>query len=123
MPVLDALKTYPKEIALAAGSFVASHATFYVVSVWLISYATTQLNYDRDTVSFGLPRRLFDERDRFLQAAEGEPNAFLQQRVRWLVLEQGDDAFRRVTARWIKDGRAVARVELGSLTIIEILGD
>ena len=26
MPVLDALKTYPKEIALAAGSFVATHA-------------------------------------------------------------------------------------------------
>ncbi len=31
LPVLDALKTYPKEIALAAGSFVATHATFYVV--------------------------------------------------------------------------------------------
>ena len=29
MPVLDALKTYPREIALAAGSFVATHATFY----------------------------------------------------------------------------------------------
>ena len=41
MPVLDALKTYPKEIALAAGSFVATNATFYVGSVWLISYATT----------------------------------------------------------------------------------
>ena len=47
MPVLDALKTYPKEIALAAGSFVATNATFYVVSVWLISYATTKLGYDR----------------------------------------------------------------------------
>jgi MFS transporter, MHS family, shikimate and dehydroshikimate transport protein len=35
MPVLDALKTYPKEIVLAAGSFVATHATFYVGSVWL----------------------------------------------------------------------------------------
>ena len=35
MPVLDARKTYPKEIVLAAGSFVATHATFYVGSVWL----------------------------------------------------------------------------------------
>ena len=50
MPVLDALKTYPKEIALAAGSFVATHATFYVGSVWLISYATTNLGYDRTTI-------------------------------------------------------------------------
>ena len=50
MPVLDALKTYPKEIALAAGSFVATNATFYVGSVWLVSYATTELGYDRTTI-------------------------------------------------------------------------
>ena len=50
LPVLDALKTYPKEIALAAGSFVATHATFYVGSVWLISYAMTKLGYDRTTI-------------------------------------------------------------------------
>jgi len=50
MPVLDVLKTYPKEIALAAGSFVATNATFYVGSVWLISYATTELGYDRTTI-------------------------------------------------------------------------
>jgi metabolite-proton symporter len=50
MPVLDALRTYPKQIALAAGSFVATHATFYVGSVWLVSYATTELGYDRTAV-------------------------------------------------------------------------
>jgi len=50
MPVLDALRTYPKQIALAAGSFVATHATFYVGSVWLIAYATTELGYDRTTI-------------------------------------------------------------------------
>jgi metabolite-proton symporter len=50
LPVLDALKTYPKEIALAAGSFVATHATFYIVSVWLISYATTELGYGRTAI-------------------------------------------------------------------------
>jgi metabolite-proton symporter len=50
MPVFDALKTYPKEIALAAGSFVATHAMFYVTSVWLIAYATTELGYDRTTI-------------------------------------------------------------------------
>ncbi|WP_214406850.1 MFS transporter [Pseudonocardia lacus] len=50
MPVLEALRTYPKEILLAAGSFVATHATFYVGSVWLVSHATTELGYDRTAV-------------------------------------------------------------------------
>jgi MHS family shikimate/dehydroshikimate transporter-like MFS transporter len=50
MPVLDALRTYPKEIALAAGSFLATHSTFYVGSVWLISYATTELGYDQTQI-------------------------------------------------------------------------
>jgi MFS transporter, MHS family, shikimate and dehydroshikimate transport protein len=50
MPFLDALRTYPRQIALAAGSFVATHATFYVGSVWLISYATTELGYDRTSI-------------------------------------------------------------------------
>jgi metabolite-proton symporter len=50
MPVLEALRTYPKEIALAAGSFVATHSTFYVGSVWLISYATTELDYERTSI-------------------------------------------------------------------------
>jgi MFS family permease len=34
----------------AAGSFIATHASFYVVSVWLIAYATTELGYDRTTI-------------------------------------------------------------------------
>ncbi len=50
MPVLDALRTYPKQIALGAGSFVATHSTFYVGSVWLVSYATTELGYGRTDV-------------------------------------------------------------------------
>jgi hypothetical protein len=49
MPVLDALKTYPKEIALAAGSFVATNANFYIVSVWLISH-DDQPGYDRTEI-------------------------------------------------------------------------
>jgi MFS transporter, MHS family, shikimate and dehydroshikimate transport protein len=50
MPVFEALRTYPKEIALAAGSFVATHSTFYVGSVWLIAYATTELGYERTAI-------------------------------------------------------------------------
>ena len=48
--MLDALRTYPKEIALAAGSFIATHSTFYVGSVWLVSYATTDLGYERTEI-------------------------------------------------------------------------
>ena len=50
MPVFEALRTYPKEIALAAGSFIATHSTFYVGSVWLIAYATTELGYERTAI-------------------------------------------------------------------------
>jgi metabolite-proton symporter len=50
LPVMEALRTYPKEIALAAGSFVATNATFYVGSVWLVSYATQELGYARTSI-------------------------------------------------------------------------
>ncbi|RZT85402.1 metabolite-proton symporter [Pseudonocardia sediminis] len=50
MPVLDAIRTYPKEIALAAGSFLATNSTFYVGSVWLVAYATQELAYERTTI-------------------------------------------------------------------------
>ena len=50
MPVVDVLRRYPKVILLAAGSFLATNATFYVSSVWLVSYATTELGYERATI-------------------------------------------------------------------------
>jgi MFS transporter, MHS family, shikimate and dehydroshikimate transport protein len=50
MPVFDALRTYPKQIALAAGSFIATHSMFYIGSVWLVSYATTQMGYERTAI-------------------------------------------------------------------------
>ncbi|ANY08705.1 MFS transporter [Pseudonocardia sp. HH130630-07] len=50
MPVVEALRTYPKEILLAAGSFLSTNSTFYVGSVWLVTYATTELAYERTTI-------------------------------------------------------------------------
>lgn len=50
MPVVDVMRRYPKVILLAAGSFLATNATFYVSSVWLVSYATTELGYERSTI-------------------------------------------------------------------------
>jgi len=37
-PVLQALKTYPREIGLAAGFFLGVQVTFYICVAWIISY-------------------------------------------------------------------------------------
>ena len=50
LPVLEAIKTYPKTMGLATGSFIGTHATFYIASVWIISYAVNQIGYDRTAV-------------------------------------------------------------------------
>jgi metabolite-proton symporter len=39
-PVLKALQTYPKEIALAAGAFLGVQVTFYILVAFIISYGT-----------------------------------------------------------------------------------
>jgi MFS family permease len=39
-PVLEALKTYPREIALAAGSFIAAQVTFYIHVAFVIAYGS-----------------------------------------------------------------------------------
>ncbi len=39
-PVLEAFKTYPKQIALAAGAFVAINANFYIFITFIIAYGT-----------------------------------------------------------------------------------
>ena len=48
-PVIEALKTYPKEIALAAGALLAIQVSWYIHTVFLISYAT-------DPAGLNLPR-------------------------------------------------------------------
>lgn len=50
LPVIEAIKTYPKVMGLATGSFIGTHATFYIASVWMIAYATDQVGYERTTV-------------------------------------------------------------------------
>jgi MFS family permease len=39
-PVLEALRCHPREILLAAGSFVASNILFYIVTTFAVAYAT-----------------------------------------------------------------------------------
>lgn len=40
-PVLEALRRHPREILLAAGSFVASNILFYIVTTFAVAYATS----------------------------------------------------------------------------------
>ncbi len=39
-PIIDAFREYPKEIALAAGAFVAINANFYIFITFIIAYGT-----------------------------------------------------------------------------------
>ncbi len=49
-PILTALAKNPKEIALAAGSFVAANGTFYIMISYAVSYWTTQLHLQKSTI-------------------------------------------------------------------------
>ena len=39
-PVLEALRTYPREIALVAGSFVAAQVAFYILIAFVVAYGS-----------------------------------------------------------------------------------
>jgi metabolite-proton symporter len=51
-PVLEALTTYPRQIALAAGAFLAVQVTFYILISFVIAYGTNPdgLNLPRSTM-------------------------------------------------------------------------
>lgn len=51
-PVLQALRTYPRQIALAAGAFLAVQVTFYLLISFVIAYGTNPqgLNLPRETM-------------------------------------------------------------------------
>ncbi len=55
-PVLAALRRYPREIALAAGAFMAVQVTFYILITWVIAYGTNPagLNLPRTTMLLGV---------------------------------------------------------------------
>ena len=49
-PVWEVLKTYPKEIALAAGAFIAINANFYLLIPYILDYATAEVGLPQSTV-------------------------------------------------------------------------
>jgi metabolite-proton symporter len=49
-PVWEVLKTYPKEIALAAGAFIAINANFYILITYILDYGTAEVGLPESTV-------------------------------------------------------------------------
>ena len=53
-PIIEVLRTYPKQVALAMGARIAENGAFYVYSVFVLTYATQQVAMDRNTVLNGI---------------------------------------------------------------------
>jgi MFS family permease len=55
-PVLEALRAYPRQIALAAGAFVAAQVTFYILVAFVIAYGSgaSGLGIPRSTMLTGV---------------------------------------------------------------------
>lgn len=49
-PILQAIVKHPKEILLAAGSFVAANGTFYIMITYAVAYATKTVGVERTTI-------------------------------------------------------------------------
>ncbi|MDQ3912274.1 MAG: MHS family MFS transporter [Actinomycetota bacterium] len=54
MPIIDVLRTYPKNVLLAMGMRLAENGTFYVLTVFVLSYVATGLGLSRDTGLYGV---------------------------------------------------------------------
>ena len=50
MPIIEVLKTHPRELLLAAGARMAENSSFYIYSAFVLVYATQRLQLDRDSV-------------------------------------------------------------------------
>jgi MFS family permease len=47
-PILEAIQKYPKRIALAAGAFISSQVTFYILIAFLLAYGVASADITRD---------------------------------------------------------------------------
>jgi metabolite-proton symporter len=50
MPIVDVFRTYPGQIALAAGAFVAASGVGYITLAYLLAYATEVLGLSRSSI-------------------------------------------------------------------------
>ena len=49
-PILEAIKKYPKRIALAAGAFLSIQVTFYILIAFLLAYGVSSSEISRDNM-------------------------------------------------------------------------
>jgi metabolite-proton symporter len=54
MPIMEVLTRYPKNILLAMGARFAENGFFYILTVFVLTYATQQLKVERETVLTGV---------------------------------------------------------------------
>ncbi len=50
MPIVDVVRTYPKQVLLAAGAFLVINAYFYILVSYLINYATAEAGMSNSTI-------------------------------------------------------------------------
>jgi MHS family shikimate/dehydroshikimate transporter-like MFS transporter len=50
MPIVDAVRTYPKQVLLAAGAFLIINAYFYILVSYLLNYATAEAGMSNTSI-------------------------------------------------------------------------
>jgi metabolite-proton symporter len=53
-PIVEVLKTYPKEVLLAMGARFAENGAFYIYSVFVLVYATQQVKIPQQTILYSM---------------------------------------------------------------------
>jgi len=54
MPIVDVVRHYPKNVLLAMGMRIAENGIFYVLTVFVLDYATRELGLSRETALLGV---------------------------------------------------------------------
>ncbi len=54
MPIIDVLRTYPKNVLLAMGMRISENGAFYIFTVFVLSYVTEQLGLTQDVALNGV---------------------------------------------------------------------
>jgi MHS family shikimate/dehydroshikimate transporter-like MFS transporter len=53
-PIIEVLRTYPRQVILAMGARFAENGVFYIYSVFVLTYATQQVKMDQQIVLDGI---------------------------------------------------------------------
>jgi metabolite-proton symporter len=53
-PIVEVLRTYPKEVLLAMGARFAENGAFYIYSVFVLVYATQQVKIPQETILYSM---------------------------------------------------------------------